>query len=77
MEILTSILEKLPALFDIRLALEKYPTQYKESMNTILVQEMGRFNILVDAIRVSLNNVLRAIQVCVLFGRFSYLMLNK
>ena len=66
-ELLESILDRLPPLFDLRMAIEKYPTQYKESMNTILVQEIGRFNILLDAIRKSLLSVEKAVQVFVCF----------
>ncbi|KAK3925188.1 Dynein heavy chain 7, axonemal [Frankliniella fusca] len=56
------ILAKLPPPFDVELAAQKFPVSYKESMNTVLVQEMERFNLLVGAVRRSLEELQRALR---------------
>ena len=53
---------KLPALFDLEDARERYPVAYNESMNTVLCQELERFNLLVDLVRTSLVNVRKGIE---------------
>jgi dynein heavy chain, axonemal len=55
------ILAKLPAEFDIEYAQLKYPVQWGESLNTVLCQELARFNSLLTVIRQTLNNICAAI----------------
>uniref|UniRef100_A0A671WWX8 Dynein axonemal heavy chain 12 n=1 Tax=Sparus aurata TaxID=8175 RepID=A0A671WWX8_SPAAU len=61
-DIANDILTKLPSNFDTEAALLKFPVMYEESMNTVLVQEMERYNTLCSTIRVSLQNLLKAIK---------------
>ncbi|XP_068166194.1 dynein axonemal heavy chain 12-like [Antennarius striatus] len=62
LEIVKNILKQLPDNFDTNAALSKYPVQYNESMNTVLVQEMERYNTLCTVIRETLKKLLKAIQ---------------
>jgi dynein heavy chain len=60
-ELAAGILAKLPPRFPITEIQEKYPVLYSESMNTILVQECGRYNKLTDKIRSSLIDLRKAL----------------
>lgn len=58
----TEILSKLPPPFDIEESQKKYPVDYNESMNTVLVQEMERFNKLFREIKSSLLDLQKAVK---------------
>ncbi|XP_070559259.1 dynein axonemal heavy chain 3-like isoform X5 [Ptychodera flava] len=61
-DLASDILSKLPPDFDLEEVQAKYPVQYEESMNTVLVQELIRFNRLTSVVRSSLYDVLKAIK---------------
>ena len=62
MNLADSILKDVPEPFDVKSAEKKYPVSYEQSMNTVLTQELIRFNGLVSIIRSSLKDLKRAIK---------------
>ena len=62
LEVSTDILNRVPASLNIEEAVKNYPVNYNESMNTVLIQEMIRFNRLLQVISSSLKNVQKAIK---------------
>lgn len=56
------ILNKLADEFDLEGAQIRYPVTWSESMNTVLCQELGKFNNLTKLIKTSLSSVLKAVR---------------
>jgi dynein heavy chain len=52
---------KIPKPFDFELVKTKYDTKYEESMNTVLSQEVEKYNRLLEILVVSLQNILKAL----------------
>ncbi|KAJ3342024.1 Dynein heavy chain 7, axonemal [Gonapodya sp. JEL0774] len=61
-DLASDIMSKLPPEFDVAHAQKKYPIKYEDSMNTVLIQELGRYNKLVRVVRESLQNLQKAIK---------------
>lgn len=57
MEISQELEGKTPLAFDLEMVIEKYPTEYTESMNTVLTQEVIRYNKLLKMMAEMLYNV--------------------
>ncbi|KAL3693679.1 hypothetical protein R1sor_007330 [Riccia sorocarpa] len=53
---------RLPGNFDIEQAQLKFPVTYLESMNTVLCQELERYNRLLSVMRVSLDQIQKAVK---------------
>ena len=51
------IMRLLPAEYDLPLIMQMYPVKYEESMNTVLTQELGRFNTLIRVVKQSLDDL--------------------
>ncbi|NXM42418.1 DYH1 protein, partial [Gymnorhina tibicen] len=56
------ILAKLPDPMNLPEVIEKYPLLYEESMNTVLVQEVIRYNKLLEEVDQSLKDLLKALK---------------
>jgi dynein heavy chain len=56
------LLAKLPASFDVEDVARKFPVRHEQSMNTVLVQELIRYNKLLGVVRSSLTQLSDAVQ---------------
>ena len=56
------IAQKVPENFDLEFAQLKYPVKWDESMNTVLCQELIRFNNLLSLMRQSLSDIQKAVK---------------
>ncbi|KAI3369512.1 hypothetical protein L3Q82_007723 [Scortum barcoo] len=61
-EIVAGIVEKIPQPFKVQEVMEKYPVLYEESMNTVLIQEVIRYNRLLALISQSLCDIVKALK---------------
>uniref|UniRef100_A0A7S2LWX2 Uncharacterized protein n=1 Tax=Zooxanthella nutricula TaxID=1333877 RepID=A0A7S2LWX2_9DINO len=61
-DISRDVLARLPKAWNLTKVQEVYPTMYEESMNTVLLQELTRFNGLIKVIDSSLKDIQKAIK---------------
>ncbi|CAG9332270.1 unnamed protein product [Blepharisma stoltei] len=61
-EIAVSIFNRMPNPFDIDECMKRYPMMYNESMNTVLIQELIRFNRLLNVVRTSTVQLKNAVE---------------
>ncbi|KAA3677673.1 dynein heavy chain, axonemal, partial [Paragonimus westermani] len=62
LDLAADILSKLPPDFNLKEVIQRYPVVYKESMNTVLRQELIRFNRLTAVVRSTLIDLQKAIK---------------
>ena len=72
-----SILEKVPGPIDLDPISKKYPVKYEESMNTVLVQELIRYNRLLRVIRRTLSDLTKALKGLVVMSQELETMANS
>jgi len=56
------ILSKVPQPTNIQMVMQKYPVLYEQSMNTVLTQEVIRYNKLLSVIHRTLQDLLKALK---------------
>ncbi|KAF4673078.1 Dynein heavy chain 1, axonemal [Perkinsus chesapeaki] len=61
-ETAAQIQDKTPTLIDFDLVDERYPTKYEESLNTVLKQEVLRYNRLIEIMQSSLKELRKALK---------------
>lgn len=60
-EIAIQIQQKTPPMFELDDVAEKFPTDYNESMNTVLTQEALKYNRLLELMKIQLNSIQKAL----------------
>ena len=60
-ETLDIIEKNTPPAFDYEAIFRKFPTEYEESMNTVLIQEVIRYNVLLNLMKVHIQNLKKAL----------------
>jgi len=61
-EVVNEIRRQIPDDYDIEVTMRTYPIVWAESMNTVLIQELMRYNKLIGVVRNNLEQCLKAIE---------------
>merc|ERR1719198_2180222 len=61
-DVATDVTTRVRNVFDVAAVQERYPIKYEESMNTVLGQELTRYNKLLGIIHSSLADIKKAIK---------------
>ncbi|XP_065685160.1 dynein axonemal heavy chain 1 isoform X1 [Hydra vulgaris] len=72
-----NILKQVPDPIDIESVVKKYPVIYEESMNTVLIQEITRYNKLLNAVKQSLKDLIKALKGVVVMSEELEMMSNS
>ena len=72
-----SILDHVPQPIPVGVVMEKHPVKYEESMNTVLIQEVIRYNKLLGTVRQTLNDLLKALKGLVVMSQALETMANS
>ena len=67
--IVAGILHGFPDEFDVDRVMLLYPTDYNESMNTVLTQELKRFNVLIGLVVSTLKEMSKALKGLVMMSQ--------
>ena len=67
-EVVTDVLGKIRAPYDLEAIAAKYPVDWAESMNTVLLQELARYNRLVEVVQESMRDLEKALKGLVLMS---------
>ena len=71
------ILERVPGPVPVGPVMTKHPVMYEESMNTVLIQEVIRYNRLLQTVRSTLNDLLKALKGLVVMSQALETMANS
>ncbi|KAF7658906.1 hypothetical protein LDENG_00006200 [Lucifuga dentata] len=76
-EIVAGVVDRIPKPIIVEDVMEKYPVLYEESMNTVLIQEVIRYNRLLKVISQSLSDIVKALKGLVVMSSDLELMANS